>query len=122
MPRTYTLKWLLAVVTLAAVVAGIAVNYPRYSLPLLAVGGWFAPAVVVSLVLSHLSPRPRVTLLVACFGAMLGWVIIAFPFVSQERFVFASWHVYSTHYLLLSMIPACGAVLFGGVSCIDRAR
>jgi len=123
MPRTFTLKWLLSAITVAACIVGIAVNYPNYSLLVLAVAGWFAPALVVCLVLSRLSPRPRVTFWVALAGATLGWVIIGFPiFTLEGRHVFVSWHVYSRVYLLLSMIPACGALLFGGASCIDRAR
>ena len=123
MPRTFTLQRLMLAITLICIACSIAAAYPEPSIAYLLLLGLFTPTLIVCQVLVSLSsPNQRLTtLLIALFGAFLGFVFAAPVFGSgSPRTV---WQAIEPLVLPITITPTLGAIIFGGAAlAADRRR
>ena len=110
-------------ITLICVACSIAAVYPEPSLAYLLLLSLFTPTVIVCQLLVGLSTPDQhmTTLLIALFGAFLGFVIAgpAFDTGIPRRTV---WQAIEPFVLPITITPTLGATIFGGAALADDMR
>ncbi|MDX1944342.1 MAG: hypothetical protein SFU86_02970 [Pirellulaceae bacterium] len=122
MTRTFSLRWLLLLVTVASGLLGLAVNFPDHAIGL----GWFVgtlvPSMILLLLLSLASPRPRSA--IAC--GLLGATVFGFIFMPAILGVGPEpqtiWDYFVTYYLPTAIPASVGALITGGAVVLDDRR
>jgi hypothetical protein len=115
MSRKFTLRALLAVVTVVCLLCALAVNFPLVALIVVLVIGCYAPTFVICVGLAWLSSRPVLTLNAALLGAIVAfWIVPPIHVVSGHEQEF--WNLYSIQ-LETKALPAAFGALLAGMAC-----
>lgn len=117
MPRTFTLRELLIVVTLACVVCWFVASYPTASMKTGLMLTYFLPGFALGGLLSLASSRRRRALAMALLGSVGGFVAAQHNLNIWGDYNLIWWEIYPMFFLSVATYTTVGAVL-GGVTAV----
>jgi hypothetical protein len=114
MPRTFSLAHLLLVISLIAIICGVARTYPDYALLV----SLFVPTGIICLILVSFSHHRAVVLLASFVGAFVGFLFAPVA-MSPPGDKTTIWPHVQALFLPIACYATLGALLFGGAALAD---
>jgi hypothetical protein len=119
MPRTFSLRRLMLVVTLVCVAVGVAVQFPDFAIATTAVMGYLAPTLFVLNITARHSRQRQAALFLGAIGAVAGYVFFT-PAIMRMGPAKPWWAEYFSSYLFIAIPPAIVGLLFSAPFTIER--